>query len=193
MKHTMPIMKFAYDRIVKGTKRIEMRLFDEEHQKIRLNDVIELVCIDGGERLLCLVRGLVIFERFDDLIAFFPAKLFGYDNKEEVRVRINRRYSFEEQLTKHVVGIFIMPLQVGGIEKKHGDEYIPNERNAILEQKESRQKDFSAVRQQIDEEEQHWYPISQNIEHSEDEGIDAKEKAAEIMRLRFAEGRDDER
>lgn len=193
MKHTIPIMKFAYEKIINGTKRIEMRLFDEEHQKIKLNDIIEFACIDSGDRLMCLVRGLVIFERFDDLIAFFPAKLFGYDNKEEIRVRINRRYSFEEQLTKHVVGIFIMPLHAGNVERKHGDEYLPNERNEEIEFSKSRQKDFSKVRQQMDEDERHWYPISQNIEHSEDEGINEEEKAAEIMRLRIAEGHDNER
>lgn len=193
MKHTMPIMKFAYEKIVNGTKRIEMRLYDEEHQKIRLNDVIEFVCVDSNERLMCLVRGLVVFERFDDIITLFPSKLFGYDNKEEVRVRINRRYSFEEQLIKHAVGIFILPLQAGTLEREHGDEYIPNERHEAIELEKSRQKDFSKVRQQIEKEEQHWQPISQNIEHSEDEGIDAKEKAAEIMRLRCAEGRDDDR
>lgn len=73
-----------------------------------------------------MVRGVVVFERFDDIIELFPLRIFGYDNKEEVKVRINRRYSFEEQLRQHAMGIILMPLQDESIEKRHGDEYIPN-------------------------------------------------------------------
>lgn len=192
MKHIMHLMRFSYDKIVNGTKRVEMRLFDDEHKKIKLNDIIEFICEENNERVACLVRGLLVFERFDDLIELLPTKMFGYDNKEEIKIRIKRRYSFEEQLKKHVVGIIIMPLQVEQLENKHGDEYLPNDRNEGLELENSQIKDFSRVRQ-IVKEEAHWKPISQMIEHSENEGISEEEKAEELMKLRLMKGLENER
>ena len=132
MKHTMYLMRFSFDKIVNGTKRIEVKLFDEEHQKIKLNDVIEFVCQDTNERVLCLVRGLLVFERCDDLVTLLPSKVFGYDNKEEVRVRLNRRFSFEEQLVNHVLGIIIMPLQVSEAERVKSHENIVEGRDAPM-------------------------------------------------------------
>lgn len=193
MKHIIPIMRFSYDKIIHGTKRIEMRLYDEEYQKIHLNDIIEFVCSENGDRLLCLVRGVVVFERFDDIIELFPLRIFGYDNKEEVKVRINRRYSFEEQLRQHAMGIILMPLQDESIEKRQGDEYIPKERNEVMDWEKSHEKNFTKVRQLIDKEEQYWQPISQHIEHCEDEGIDAEQKKAELLKLRYAERSEYER
>ena len=192
MKHIMHLMRFSFDKIVNGTKRVDLRLYDEEHKKIKLNDIIEYVREGGDERLVCLVRGIMIFERFDDLIELTPTKMLGYDNKEEIKVRANRVYSFEDQMISHVMGIIIMPLQVLGVEKEHGDEYLPNNRNIALELKNSEIRDFSKVRQQ-EEEEEHWKPISQHIEHNENEGISEEEKAEELLKLRLRKGQDYER
>lgn len=183
MKHTMFLMRFAYDKIVNGTKRVEVRLFDAEHQKIKLNDVIEFVCQETGECVLCLVRGLLVFERCDDLVTLLPAKVFGYDNKEEVRVRLNRRFSFEEQLLNHVLGIIIMPLQVAENEREKSHENVIEGRDAPIEEQRSFQKTFSEVKQML-KEEKNWHPVSQKIVHSAEEGIDEKEKAEQIEKLR---------
>ena len=54
MKHTMHLMRFTYDKIVHGTKRIDLRFFDDEYKKIKLNDIIEYVREDSGRKLICL-------------------------------------------------------------------------------------------------------------------------------------------
>ncbi len=183
MKHTMYLMRFSFDKIVNGTKRVEVKLFDEDHQKIKLNDVIEFVCQDTDEKVLCLVRGLLVFERCDDLVALLPSKVFGYDNKEEVRIRLNRRFSFEEQLFNHVVGILIMPLQVSETQRDKANEHIEEGRDARQEETRSFKQTYSEVKQML-KEEKNWHPVSQRIVHSAEEGIDEKEKAAQIERLR---------
>lgn len=183
MKHTMYLMRFSFDKIVNGTKRVEVKLFDEEHQKIKLNDVIEFVCQDTDEKVLCLVRGLLVFERCDDLVALLPSKVFGYDNKEEVRIRLNRRFSFEEQLFNHVVGILIMPLQVSETQRDKANEHVEEGRDARQEETRSFKQTYSEVKQML-KEEKNWHPVSQRIAHSAEEGIDEKEKAAQIERLR---------
>lgn len=185
MKHTMYLMRFSFDKIVNGTKRIDVRLWDKEYQKIQLNDVIEFVCQDTKETVLCLVRGVLMVERCDDLIALLPAKFFGYDNKEEVRVRLNRLFKIEDQLLYHVIGIIIMPLQ---LEMNQNEDALLNfseGRNAVLEEKNSRQKTFSEVKQML-QEEKNWHPVSQQIEHCEDEGIDEEEKIKQIEKLRYS-------
>lgn len=184
MKHTMYLMRFSFDKIVNGTKRVDVRLLDKEYQKIQLNDVIEFVCQDTKEKVLCLVRGVLAVERCDDLIALLPAKFFGYDNKEEVRVRLNRLFKIEDQLLYHVLGIIIMPIQVEKKQNENGLENYSEGRNAVLEEKNSRQKTFSEVKQML-QEEKNWHPVSQQIEHSEDEGIDEEEKVKQIERLRY--------
>lgn len=193
MKHTMYLMRFSFDKIVNGTKRVDIRLLDQEYQKIRLNDVIEYVCQETNETVLCLVRGLLAVERCDDLIALLPAKVFGYDNKEEVRVRLNRLYRIEEQLLNHVLGIIIMPLQVDELGRENAKEHMFEGRDAPMEEKQSFQKTFSEVKQML-KEEKNWRPVSQRIMHSAEEGIDEQEKEAEIERLRRRglenEGRD---
>lgn len=183
MKHTMYLMRFSFDKIVNGTKRVEVKLFDEDHQKIKLNDVIEFVCQDTDEKVLCLVRGLLVFERCDDLVALLPSKVFGYDNKEEVRIRLNRRFSFEEQLFNHVVGILIMPLQVSETQRDKANEHVEEGRDARQEETRSFKQTYSEVKQML-KEEKNWHPVSQRIVHSAEEGIDEKEKAAQIERLR---------
>ena len=182
MKHTMHLMRFAFDKIVNGTKRIEMRLFDEEHHKIKLNDVIEFICEDNGDRLICLVRGLLVFERFDDLIALLPVKIFGYDNKEEVRVRINRRFSYEEQLQNHVLGIVIMPLQVDVAGEQNEDRH--NEEQENLRQQKTFKQTFSEVKQML-KEEARWKPVNQNIVHSDEEDEEQEEKIKKLKEIRL--------
>lgn len=191
MRHVMSLFKFSFDKIVNGTKRIDIRLYEPECQKVRINDVIEYVCADNEEKLYCLVRGILIFERFDDLIELFPAKMFGYDGKEEIKVRVKRAYTFEEQLTKHVVGFIIMPLQLSELEKEHGDEYLPKERSETLDLKNSAQKDYSKVK--ISRGGDVWVPISQFPINDELDNDEEKSKAAEMMRMKKIEGRDNER
>lgn len=124
MHYTLPIRKFAYDKIVDGSKKIEMRIRDIEVKNLKLNDTIEFVCDEHNERVVCLVHGIASFETFNDLIYNLPVELFGYKDKEEVKIRINRLYSNEEQLTNHVIGIFILPLQIRSLEKDREGEYL---------------------------------------------------------------------
>ena len=185
MKHRMFLWRFAFDKIVNGTKRVEMRLFDQEHQKIKLNDVIEFVCQETQEKVLCLVRGLLVFERFDDLVALLPAQVFGYDNKEEVRIRINRRFSLEEQLTNHAMGIIFMPLQMDMTHHENDLEHISEGRDEDEEQQ-TRQHSFSEVKQMLKEEEK-WRLISHSVEHCVEENQPELDEQIEKARMKSFE------
>ena len=186
MKHTMHLMRFSYDKIVNGTKRIDLRLFDDEYKKIKLNDIIEYVREDSNKKLICLVRGVVVCERFDDIIELLPVQIFGYDSKEEIKIRVRRIYSFEDQMTHHAIGTIIMPLQEESVENENEDEYLSYHRDEALDLKNSQVKNFTKVNQMVDEEAS-WKPISQQIEHSEEEGMSGEEKAEKVMRMKMKE------
>lgn len=107
MKHVLHVPPFSFNKIVDKSKKMDIRLFDKRIQKIRLNDTIEYINIDSNEKTWSVVRGVAIFENFDALIDVVPPQLIGYDNKEEIRLRISRMYSPEEQKEFFVCGLFI--------------------------------------------------------------------------------------
>ncbi|MBR2741341.1 hypothetical protein IKD98_01090 [Candidatus Saccharibacteria bacterium] len=56
MKHEMGLQSKYFDYIKNGTKRIELRLFDEKRRQINIGDTIEFANPDG-EKLLVKVLG----------------------------------------------------------------------------------------------------------------------------------------
>lgn len=127
MKYRMTIRPLALKKIRENGKRIELRLLNEEWRKLRLHDVIEFVSEKEEDKLLCLVHGVIIFETFDEIIDSLPVRYFGYDNKEEVKIRINRLYPLQEQKNHNVIGIFIIPLQEYQLEKDRDSAYLSKE------------------------------------------------------------------
>ncbi len=49
MLHNLNLQDKYFDFIKTGTKRIELRLFDEKRQKIQLGDTIEFANQQGGK------------------------------------------------------------------------------------------------------------------------------------------------
>lgn len=111
MKHEMGLQSRYFDFIKNGTKRIELRLFDEKRQKIKPGDIIEFSNPDG-EKLEAEVVELLRYKTFDELVA-------GYDvseladalmSKEEVLEVLAEFYPEEKQKRYGVVGIRVKVL-----------------------------------------------------------------------------------
>lgn len=107
MKHIMPMMWMPFKKLLSGSKKVEVRLYTEKCQKIRPNDVIEFECKELNDRTLCLVKGFLVFDTVETMVELLPPEVFGYDNREEIRVRLNRIFSYEEQHKYGVIGIII--------------------------------------------------------------------------------------
>lgn len=112
MKHILPVAPFTFNKILDKSKKMDIRLFDKKIQQIRLNDTIEYINIENNEKTWSVVKGVAIFENFDSLIDVVPSQLIGYDDKEEIRVRINRMYHQEEQRECFACGLFIEELEL---------------------------------------------------------------------------------
>ena len=112
MKHEMGLQSKYFDYIRNGTKRIELRLFDEKRRRIRIGDIIEFTN-PGGESLEVRVVGLLRYRSFEDLFADFDISILADASmtKRELLDVLNGFYPLEKQKELGVVGIRIEVLE----------------------------------------------------------------------------------
>ena len=103
--HQMNLQSKYFNYIKSGTKRVELRLFDEKRQNINLGDMIEFS--DGNESLKVEVVGLLRYKSFQDLLADFDTTLLADASmtKTELLDALQEFYSPEAQSQYGVVGI----------------------------------------------------------------------------------------
>lgn len=93
---------------LKVEKTIEMRLFDEKRQKIKVGDHIVFTNIEGGEKIETKVIALHQFGSFADLYANFNKEALGYEKREKADPKdMAKYYDPAEQKQFGVVGIEI--------------------------------------------------------------------------------------
>ncbi len=110
MKYSILVHEFSFNKIKNGTRKIGVHLFDKQAQQIKLHDVLEMHNSANGEILNCEVTGIAIFDNFSDLIDALTPQALGYDNKNEVMIRLARVYPEKMQKAMNAVGFFTRPL-----------------------------------------------------------------------------------
>ena len=65
--HKMRLINDAFERMKKGIKTVEIRLYDEKRQLIKPGDIIEFTNLDTGELLRVKVIKLHLFDSFKEL------------------------------------------------------------------------------------------------------------------------------
>lgn len=109
MKYIIDAHEFSFNKIKNGSRKIAIHLFDKNAQKIKINDILEIRNISNKESLECIVKGLAIFDNFNDLTDSLTPQALGYKNKEEVLIRINRMFSKELQQNLNSIAFFLEP------------------------------------------------------------------------------------
>lgn len=106
--HEMNLQSKYYDFIKDGTKRIELRLYDEKRQKIKLGDEIEFSKSET-EKFKAKVVGLICYQSFEDLFKDFPIEILADKTmiKNELLNILSKFYTEEKQREFGVVGIRI--------------------------------------------------------------------------------------
>lgn len=110
MEHKMKLQENYYYFIQKGTKRIEIRLFDEKRQNIKIGDtIIFLKESDLNESLKAKVIGLLRYQSFEDLFQDFDISILADKsiNKKELMNTLEKFYSKQKQQQYGVLGIRI--------------------------------------------------------------------------------------
>lgn len=99
-----------YNFILKGTKRIELRLYDEKRQNIKLGDTIKFLKEpELNEFFDAKVIGLIRYNSFEELINDFDINILAdiSVSKKELINELNKFYAKDDQKKYGVLGIKI--------------------------------------------------------------------------------------
>ena len=104
--HQMNLQSKYFDFIKNGTKRIELRLYDEKRQQIKLGDSIEFSKSEN-EKFKVRVIGLLRYETFSDLFNDFNISVLADQSmtKQELLNVLQEFYTPEKQAQYGVLGI----------------------------------------------------------------------------------------
>ena len=110
MIHEMNLQPEYYNFILNGTKRIEMRLYDEKRQSIKLGDTIKFLKEpELSESFNAKVIGLLRYNSFKDMFKDFDISILSDKSmtKEELIKVLEQFYTKEKQEQYGVLGIRI--------------------------------------------------------------------------------------
>ena len=102
----MNLQERYFDYIQTGTKRIELRLYDDKRRQIKLGDEIEFAKSDTV-KLKAQVIGLLLYNSFEELFEDLPMELLADKTmtKSELLRVLGEFYTDEQQQKYGVVGI----------------------------------------------------------------------------------------
>lgn len=108
MRHSMMLNNEPYNKINRGHKDIEMRLYDEKRRLINIGDIITFTNRTNMESFDVIVIGLHICNNFEELYSKFDKIRLGYNKDEEVSTSDMSKYYSNDDIDKYgVVGIEI--------------------------------------------------------------------------------------
>ena len=108
MEHEMKLQPEYYNFILNGTKRIEIRLFDEKRQQIKIGDTIKILKEpELNESFNAKVIGLLRYNTFEDMFKDFDISVLSDSSmtKEELIAVLEQFYTKEKQEKYGVLGI----------------------------------------------------------------------------------------
>lgn len=106
----MKLQPEYYNFILNGTKRIEIRLYDEKRQNIKLGDTIKFLKEpELSESFNAKVTGLLRYNSFKDMFKDFDISILSDKSmtKEELIKVLEQFYTKEKQERYGVLGIRI--------------------------------------------------------------------------------------
>ncbi len=108
MIHKMKLANKPFEMIKSGEKTIELRLYDEKRQQLKIGDEIEFVNLATLEKMVCGISNIYVFRSFDELYKSLPLLKCGY-TKDDIQNAdpkdMDAYYSEEEQKLYGAVGI----------------------------------------------------------------------------------------
>jgi len=108
MEHKIKLQPQYYNYILYGTKRIEIRLYDEKRQQIKIGDtIIFLKEPDLNESFKAKVTGLLRYNSFEDMFIDFDTSILSDKSmtKKDLINVLEQFYTKEKQKQYGVLGI----------------------------------------------------------------------------------------
>ena len=110
MEHEMKLQPKYYNFILNGTKRIEIRLYDEKRQQIKIGDVIKFLKEpELNDSFNAKVVGLLRYNSFEEMFKDFDISILSDESmtKDELISVLEQFYTKEKQEKYGVLGIKI--------------------------------------------------------------------------------------
>ena len=110
MEHILKLQPKYFDYINNGTKRIELRLYDEKRQKIAIGDTIIFFLLSELEITMKVrVIGLLRYNTFEELFKDFGIEIMADKSmtKQELLNVLEEFYTPEKQKKYGILGIRI--------------------------------------------------------------------------------------
>lgn len=101
------IHEFSFNKIKNGSRKVAVHIFDKQAQQLKIGDVLEVSNMKTGEKLSRKVKGVAIFNNFQDLVESLTPQALGYETAEEVLVRLRRLYTSQQMEDFNAVGFFL--------------------------------------------------------------------------------------
>ena len=108
MKHSMSLAAEPFEMLKNGSKRLELRLFDEKRRAVSFGDVITFSKLpDRSESVRVKVTGLLKARTFDEITRIVDPSCLGYPKAEPALLaeKMREYYSSEEEAAEGVLGI----------------------------------------------------------------------------------------
>ena len=104
---TMELQNAYYNYMLKGTKRIELRLYDEKRKNIKIGDIITITNAQKNEEFEVKVVGLLQYSSFKEMFNDFDIEILADKSmtKEELMNELEKFYPIEKQKQYNVLGI----------------------------------------------------------------------------------------
>ena len=106
-RNEIEVYPFAYSKIANGVRKIDIRPYYEKFRNVKVGDSIDYINAVDNKRTTRKVTGVAIFDDFDTTIKMLDPELIGYENREEIRVRVERMYSKDDIKKYGVCALFI--------------------------------------------------------------------------------------
>ena len=109
MIHEMNLNEKPFEEINSNIKKVELRLYDEKRQKIKLNDYIIFHKVtDENQMLKVKVVGLLRYNTFEDLFKNVDYNICGSANSLSEKLQnIHKIYSKEQEEKNGILAISI--------------------------------------------------------------------------------------
>ncbi len=106
MEYFMHLNGVYFDKVVNGSKTIELRLNDEKRSKINVGDTITFKNRSNDDTISVIVTNLYYYNNFEELYKHTDKLKIGYEESDIASpADMNTIYSNEQQMKYGVVAI----------------------------------------------------------------------------------------
>jgi ASC-1-like (ASCH) protein len=113
--HLMKLNPSPFERIKNGSKKVEIRLFDEKRQKLKVNELIQFSNLENPEeRIIVEILNLTRFSTFHELLLNTPMEKFGYSQSHNIQKFLESIYTIYTKTQEETYGVLAIEVELKG-------------------------------------------------------------------------------